>query len=74
MRPLKELKAYTRVNVPAGEAREATLRLTLADFSYYDRNMEFGPHNGDHTLILGNSSEDEQASLRVRVRNGKLLR
>ena len=72
VRPLKELKAYTRVSVPAGETREASLCLTLADFSYYDRNMEFGPHNGDHTLLLGNSSEDVQAAFSVRVRNGKL--
>ena len=72
VRPEKELKAYTRVFVPAGETREAVLRLTEDDFSYYDEAMVFGLHNGDHTLILGNSSEDEQAKLEVRVREGKI--
>lgn len=73
VRPEKELKAYARVFVPAGGTREAVLRLTEDDFSYYDEAMVFGLHNGDHTLLLGNASNNVQACLNVTVRNGKFI-
>lgn len=72
LRPLKQLKAYTRVEVKAGQTRRVSLKVTRADLSYYNADMVFGPHNGDHRLILGASSADEQAAFDLRVRDGKI--
>ena len=72
LRPLKQLKAYARVEVKAGQARRVSLRVTIEDLSYYNADMVFGPHNGDHKLILGASSDDAQAAFDLRVRDGKI--
>ncbi len=72
LRPIKRLKAYARVEVPAGQERRVSLKVMLEDLSYYNADMVFGPHNGDHKLILGASSDDAQASFDLRVRDGKI--
>ncbi len=71
-RPLKELKAYTRVCLKKGETKRVALTLNESDFCYYNVKMEFGPHNGRHTLLLGTSSEDICAQLELRMEGGKL--
>ena len=71
-RPVKELKAYARVELAPGQTRRVTLALGKDDFCYYDRDMVFGLHNGCHTLMLGTSSEDVAASFELRVKNGVL--
>ena len=73
VRPVKELKGYTRVEIPAGETADACIRLGTQAFCYYDRRMDYGPHNGDYTLALGTSSEDIAASFDVRVRDGHVV-
>ena len=73
VRPLKELKAYTRVFVKAGEHARASLKLTTEDLSFYNASMEFAPHDGDHILLLGTSSADIAAAFEVKTRGGKLL-
>lgn len=73
VRPVKELKAYTRVSVKAGLQTKASLKLKLSDFSFYNAAMAFGPHDGDHTVCLGTSSEDIAASFAVKTRGGALL-
>ena len=71
VRPLKELKAYTRVFLAKGETKRIALRLDMDAFSYYDVNMKYGPYDGCHTLLLGASSEDIRATLEIAVRDGK---
>ena len=71
-RPLKELKAYTRVCLKKGETKRVTLTLNESDFCYYNAKMEFGPHNGRHTLLLGTSSEDICAQFELRMEGGRL--
>ena len=73
VRPVKELKAYKRVTLRAGETKEVTLRLNNDVFCYYDPDMRFGLHDGGHTLLLGTSSEDIAASFELSVKNGLLL-
>jgi beta-glucosidase len=69
---MKELKAYCRVNVAAGEEKEAVLHLNNEDFWYYNVSMEFGLHDGDHRLMLGASSEDIRCTFELYARNGRL--
>ena len=71
-RPVKELKAYARVFLKQGEAKRVTLRLGAEAFCFYNARMEFGLHNGGHTLLLGTSSEDIFASFEVVARDGAL--
>ena len=70
VRPIKELKAYTRISLEPGERRTVTIGLEKDDFRYYDRAMNYGLHDGRHTLMLGASSDDIAAELEIAVRNG----
>ena len=72
VRPVKELKAYRRVFLRAGESERITIHLTREDFSYYDEAMVFGLHNGEHTLLLGTSSEDIFETLALKATDGRL--
>lgn len=73
LRPLKELKAYARVFLKAGEEKEITLRLENDAFCYYDADMNFGLHDGRHTLIPATSCEDEICRFEVCVKDGKII-
>lgn len=73
VRPLKELKAYTRVFLRPGETKRASLTPDADAFCYYDRKMVYGLHDGNHTLMLGASSEDVSARFEVTVRDGRIL-
>ena len=72
VRPLKELKAYTRVFLEASKTVKKELRLSSYDFSYYDAKMKFGLHDGKHKLMLGTSSEDILKTFEVTVKDGKI--
>ena len=70
VRPVKELKAYARVALRAGETKQVTLHLEKDAFCYYDESMRYGLHDGEHTLLLGMSSEDICARFELTVQNG----
>ncbi|MBQ7639320.1 MAG: glycoside hydrolase family 3 C-terminal domain-containing protein [Clostridia bacterium] len=72
VRPVKELKAYSRIELNAGESKRASLKLSKEDLSYYDEDMVFGLHDGGHTLLLGASSDDILFSFEVEVKNGSV--
>ena len=69
VRPVKELKAYARVALRAGETQTVTLRLQKDAFCYYDADLRYGLHDGGHTLLLGTSSEKTCATFELTVRN-----
>ena len=70
--PTKELKAYKRVFVSAGEVKTAELCLTREAFCYYDRNMKYGMHDGDYKVMIGTSCEDIAYTLEASVRSGRI--
>jgi beta-glucosidase len=72
VRPLKELKGYCRLNVPAGQSADGAITLEENAFCYYDRDLRCGLHDGDYDLLLGTSSEDILHTFSVRVRGGKI--
>ena len=72
VRPVKELKAYKRVFLQPGETKRVTLTPEQEAFCYYDRNMVFGLHNGDHTLTVGTSSEDAAFQVSIKIRDGRI--
>ncbi len=71
-RPLKELKAYKRVELKKGETRKVALRLEKEDFAFYDEEMRFGTHNARHRLMLGTSSDDIICEFEAETKNGKI--
>ena len=73
VRPMKALKAYTRIELKPGESKAASLHLTPDAFCYYDAAMVYGLHDGGYTLMLGVSSEEICATFELNVRNGILL-
>ena len=70
--PMKELKAYKRVELKAGEAAAVKIQVPAEAFFYYDRKMVYGMHDGDYTVMAGTSSEEILKTFEVKVRGGKI--
>jgi beta-glucosidase len=59
MRPEKELKAFDKIELEAGEQKEFTFRLAPEDFSYYNTYLkEWHAESGYYTIKIGASSSD----------------
>ena len=58
-RPVKELKAYKRVFVKAGETKTVSLTITAESLAMYDNDFNFVVEPGDFTIMTGNSSADK---------------
>lgn len=71
--PMKELKAYKRVEAAAGETVTVTLDVPAEAFCYYDRRMNYGMHDGDYTVSVATSCTDVHKTFEVQVRGGKIL-
>ena len=62
-RPEKELKAFTKVHLEAGERKTATLSLGRDALAYYDdRTHEWVAEAGEFEVLVGASSQDIRAS------------
>ncbi|MCM1040204.1 MAG: glycoside hydrolase family 3 C-terminal domain-containing protein [Ruminococcus sp.] len=58
-RPLKELKAYAKVELAPGKSKKVTLALTKQDFAYFDTDIHgFAADPGDYEILVGASCED----------------
>jgi beta-glucosidase len=59
VRPEKELKAFAKVALEPGEAKDVTLTLQPRDFAYYDSTYrEWVIESGEFELLIGKSSAD----------------
>ena len=60
-RPVKELKAFAKINVKPGETRRVTLTLKSRAFSFYDiQKKDWSAEPGDFTILVGGSSDKIQ--------------
>ncbi len=57
-RPLKELKGFKRVSIPAGASRTVTFTLFVNQLGFYNPAMEYVVEPGVIELMIGTSSED----------------
>jgi beta-glucosidase len=57
-RPVKELKAFSRVELNPGEAREVTFALTAADLAFYTAAGKWESEPGDFRVMVGPNSAD----------------
>ena len=57
--PIKSLKGFTRVNIPAGKTAQVTVELGSEAFEFYDASIdELSIRAGRYQLLYGGSSKD----------------
>ena len=57
-RPVLELKAFSRVEIPAGESAQITFGLPVGQIGFYDRTLAYVVEPGRIDVFLGTSSVD----------------
>lgn len=57
-RPLKELKAFRRITLAPGCSQTMELRLSAADFCFWNRDLVFTLGPADYEIMLGNASDN----------------
>ncbi|HEX3663292.1 MAG TPA: glycoside hydrolase family 3 N-terminal domain-containing protein [Acidobacteriaceae bacterium] len=57
-RPVKELKAFKKVHLQAGETVTIALDITPGSLAFYDINMRHTVEPGDFEIMIGTSSRD----------------
>ena len=58
-RPVKELKAYERVFIKAGETITVSFELSAESFAFYNRSMDYVVEPGVFRIMIGPSSENK---------------
>lgn len=58
-RPVKELKDFKRVTLEPGERKTVELLISPEKLSFYDINKNFVVEPGEFTIMVGNSSRNE---------------
>lgn len=58
-RPVKELKGFQKVTLDPGQKRTVGFDITPDSLAFYDVNMKYVVEPGDFTIMVGNSSRDE---------------
>ncbi len=58
VRPMKQLRAFTRVSIPAGGSAKVKFTLDENDFALWNSQMRKVVEPGDFTIAVGASSED----------------
>ena len=61
-RPVKELKGFQKVHIPAGQSVQVDFTLTADDLSYYNHSLEWVCEPGDFEILIGRSSRDVQGT------------
>ncbi len=57
-RPVKELKAYKRIALSAGETKQVNISIPFSDLGSYNAKMEYVVESGRFELMVGPSSND----------------
>ena len=63
--PHKQLKAFQRIHLKAGEAKKVTLQLDKQAFTIYDSHGGTLPSTGPYTIMVGPNSSDMPLSLTI---------
>ncbi|MBS1669031.1 MAG: beta-glucosidase BglX [Bacteroidetes bacterium] len=57
-RPVKELKGFQKVFLKAGESKEISFNITLADLKFYNSDLKYDWEAGDFEIMVGGNSRD----------------
>ncbi len=61
-RPVKELKAFRKIFLKAGESVEVAFDLTTEDLKYYNHDLDYVCEPGDFEIMIGPNSRDVKAA------------
>lgn len=61
-RPVKELKAFRKIFLKAGESMDVTFELTEDDLKYYNHDLDYVCEPGDFEIMIGPNSRDIKAA------------
>lgn len=56
--PVKKLKAFQKITLKAGEARDVTFTLTVEDVKFYNTDLKYIYEPGDFKVMVGGNSRD----------------
>lgn len=73
VRPIKELKAYKKINVKKGETVSSEIVIPEESFFFYGQDLSFDILDSDYTVHIGNSSQNMFTSFELKVRDKKVL-
>lgn len=59
-RPVKELKGFDKVMIPAHKAVEVVFTIEAEDLAFWRKDMTFGAEKGSFQLFIGTNSDVEQ--------------
>ena len=62
-RPVKELKGFQKVFIPAGGSVKVDFRLSAEDLSYYNHELKWVCEPGEFEIMTGPNSRDTQTAL-----------
>ena len=57
-RPVKELKGFRKVAIPAGQSVEVAFKLSTDDLRFHNINMEYVAEPGEFEVMVGGNSRD----------------
>ena len=65
-RPVKELRAFRKINLKAGEKQTVNFTLTPEDLKYFNHDLQYVCEPGSYDIMVGDNSENVQtAELKV---------
>lgn len=59
-RPVKELKGFRKVFIPAGQSVSLDFQLDEETLSYYNHELQWACESGDYEILIGPDSRDTQ--------------
>ncbi|MGJ3237572.1 MAG: glycoside hydrolase family 3 N-terminal domain-containing protein [Anaerolineae bacterium] len=66
-RPVKQLKAFKRVALEAGQTKQVQIALPIAHFAFYDRNMCYTVEAGTVQVMIGSSARDIHLQAEIEI-------
>lgn len=61
-RPVKELKAFEKIDLKPGETRQVSFKLTPEDLKYYNHDLQYVCEPGTYDIMIGDNSRDVQTT------------
>ena len=71
--PIKALKGFKRLTVPAGKTQAVEIKLPYEAFAHYDTiQNKYMVEAGEFEILVGNSSQNIAATNAVKVKGGAI--
>lgn len=61
-RPVKELKGFRKIMIPAGQTKDVVFTLKSSDLAFYNEEMKWGVEKGKFIVMTGGNSSETQST------------